>query len=406
MTIYTVINYNFESVDGPADGEMWESVFQELDLGTGDVLFEWRALDHYTLDDTYRTRSDPIMGTIGEAFDWFHINSVDKDAQGNYLISARYTHSLTYIDGRTGETIWILGGKRNMFKDLSKGKATTFAGQHDARFMENGTVITLFDNGEDYDTHDAPYSRGVRIHIDTVAMTAKLLIEYMSPEGILAESQGSMQTLTNGNVLIGYGFVPVYTEFAPDGRVLCNVHFAAGLSFPFGEVMSYRTFKQPWRAFPQTRPDAALLDGEVYVSWNGATEVRNWVVKAGHDPEGVAFYEELARGHHTGFETRIPLDRTSVRGRWARVLGLGDGDAVLGASDLIDLGEPPELPPGMLEPKWWSGVGDALTGRNGTSLGPVCLVVIAVVAGYGLFRWRKVRVARAKGYALIAGDGA
>jgi hypothetical protein len=57
------------------------------------------------------------------------MNSIQKDELGNYLVSARYTHTITYIDGNTSAIVWILGGKRNTFEDLSNGrsKATDIA---------------------------------------------------------------------------------------------------------------------------------------------------------------------------------------------------------------------------------------------------------------------------------------
>ena len=90
---------------------IWDGAFQEIDLETGDLLFEWRASDHVDITDTYR----PIysMGTRNDPFDWYHINSISKDALGNYLVSARYPHSIIYIDGTHG---------RQAVKILASGK--------------------------------------------------------------------------------------------------------------------------------------------------------------------------------------------------------------------------------------------------------------------------------------------
>lgn len=40
-------------------------------------------------------------------WDYFHINSVDKDAGGNYLISARDACAIHKINGTDGEIIWV-----------------------------------------------------------------------------------------------------------------------------------------------------------------------------------------------------------------------------------------------------------------------------------------------------------
>ena len=67
-----------------------------------------------------------------DAWDYFHINSVDKDGDGNYLISARDACSVHKINGTTGEIIWRLGGKRS---DFELGPNVAFCFQHHARFV-------------------------------------------------------------------------------------------------------------------------------------------------------------------------------------------------------------------------------------------------------------------------------
>ena len=41
------------SVGGPADGVLFDGVIQEIDIATGKKLFEWRARDHVTVDESY-----------------------------------------------------------------------------------------------------------------------------------------------------------------------------------------------------------------------------------------------------------------------------------------------------------------------------------------------------------------
>jgi hypothetical protein len=55
--------------------------------------------------------------------------------------------------------------------------------------------------------------------------------------------------------------------------MLCDVHFGAESVFGFGRISSYRAFKSEWVGRPVTPPDIKMIDGDVYVSWNGATEV-------------------------------------------------------------------------------------------------------------------------------------
>lgn len=117
------------------DGWIVDSMFQEIDLETNELLFEWAASDHFPPAESYMT--NPFGGYSESApFDSFHINSVDKEpTSGNYLISSRHTHTISLIDGKSGEVLWQLGGAHNDFKDLSEGLATDFSWQHDARWI-------------------------------------------------------------------------------------------------------------------------------------------------------------------------------------------------------------------------------------------------------------------------------
>jgi hypothetical protein len=56
-----------------------------------------------------------VDGSKGRPWDFYHINTVDKDPAGNYLVSGRLTRSIIYIIGTSGDIIWRLGGKRNDF---------------------------------------------------------------------------------------------------------------------------------------------------------------------------------------------------------------------------------------------------------------------------------------------------
>ena len=136
ITVYEPLEKDLGSLKERQDDSeptfIWDCLFQEIDIVNDKLLFEWRASEHYDIESSYHNLGD--KGTVDDPFDYFHINSIQKDEFGNYLISARYTHSVTYIDGKTGEILWVLGGTLNQFTDLSDGNATDFAWQHDARF--------------------------------------------------------------------------------------------------------------------------------------------------------------------------------------------------------------------------------------------------------------------------------
>ncbi|KAJ6007438.1 hypothetical protein N7540_011414 [Penicillium herquei] len=283
-TIYDIVQVDLTSVGGTDGGFIYDSAFYEVDIETNELLFEWRASQHFDYSESLVNRGGNGE-SLQHAWDWFHINSVDKDEHGNYLISSRYLNCLIYIDGSTKETLWRLGGPKNSFTDLSDGGATNISWQHHARFhpsydrSNTMKAISLFDNGSR--GREAPQnpSRGLFLDIDLANMTASVRAQYWNPLLISTQSQGSMQILDNGHVFIGYGYDAAWTEFGPNGEVLCDVHFGPRDGFGRGAVISYRAFKQAWVGRPLTLPDVALSGTTASISWNGATEVVTWVLQ-------------------------------------------------------------------------------------------------------------------------------
>lgn len=281
------------SAYGVADGQIIDSLFQEIDLETGELLFQWRASDHYPV-----TESLAPYESFHGAWDYFHINSVSKDPHtGLYLVSSRYMCGVAAIDPTHGQVVWQLGGKNNSFTDLSDGAATNIAWQHHSRLLHNGTLLTVFDNGAYYNKplRRAPHSRGLLLDLDTTDphnRTAKVRQALVAPQGFLAPSQGSVNLLpATGNVLVGWGHTPAWTEFdAVSGEVLCDTHLGATQLAVLGWAKNYRTFKSPWVGRPtDTQPSAVLRrrgERALYVSWNGATEVERWVVRTAWAPSG------------------------------------------------------------------------------------------------------------------------
>jgi hypothetical protein len=339
MTVYEIITADLSSLGKSTQGRLWDCLIQEVDLSTGILLFQWRASEHYAVTDSYRDIGDD--GVWGKAFDFFHINSIDKDDKGNYLVSSRYMHTVTYISADTGQIVWVLGGKRNMFTDLSNGKATNFAYQHDARWNQDFTTVSLFDNSiDDAHTDIAPYTRGIRIKVDQEQMTAELLVEYINPHQIKSVSQGSLQILSNGNVFMGYGNSAAFTEYASNGTVLCDVHFGPENGFGGGSVQSYRAHKSEWHGWPTSPPSVTILqnaigDWNLYVSWNGATEVSAWILQGAVDSEAPEdTWTDLEYIPKSEFETRFPISQ--VYPQYLRVLGVDAKDMVLGVSSPLD----------------------------------------------------------------------
>jgi hypothetical protein len=288
-TSHVVRPANLSSVGGPARGEVIGSVVQELALPSGRVLFEWRSLDHVAIEESYADYT-------GHAYDYFHINSVDVDADGNLLVSARNTWAVYKLDRDTGKVLWRLGGKRS---DFRMGTGTAFAWQHDARHHDEGRLISIFDNAAAPPVR--PRSRVLVIALDRRDRYARLVRQYAHPRQLLAPFMGNAQVLPDGNVVVGWGALPYITEFHRDGRVRFDARLPAG-------GMNYRAFRFPWLGRPREVPRLVLHAASgrraLYASWNGATEVDRWRLEAG--PRRDDLEPALTKAKH-GFETSLPV---------------------------------------------------------------------------------------------------
>jgi Arylsulfotransferase (ASST) len=319
ITIYDAVPRDLSSLGGLDEAVVLEGIVQEVDIESGEVLFEWHSLDEIEPAESYYQPGDRGY------YDYFHLNSIDVDHDDNLLISARNTSAVYKIDRQSGEIIWRLGGKKS---DFEMGPGTRTAFQHDARRQDDGT-ITIFDNGAAPKVHEE--SRGITVELDEDDMTATLVGVHTSPDGLLATSQGNMQVLPNGNVFIGWGSAAHISEFSPDGKLLFDAHLP-----PRDD--SYRGFRFPWSAHPTDDPAVAVergSDGDLtlYVSWNGATEVATWEVLAGSHPDKL---ESLGAAPRDGFETAL-LARTAepyvaVRAKDSSGRALGDSKPVRSGS--------------------------------------------------------------------------
>ena len=178
---------------------------------SGAVEFQWTAWDHFTLEDWIFV--PPGIRQM-PSIDFDHPNSVDTDAQGNYVVSFASLGLIAKIDGRTGDVLWRLGGRRNDFTFVGD-PLSGFGIQHDARLLPNGNII-FFDNGTG---HIPQESRAVEYRLDLANRTATLVWEYRHKPAIFAPFAGSVQRLSNGNTVVSFGAKPNVVEVAPNGEV-------------------------------------------------------------------------------------------------------------------------------------------------------------------------------------------
>jgi hypothetical protein len=249
-----------------------------------------------------------------DAWDYFHINSVDKDSDGNYLISARDACSVHKINGTDGSIIWKLSGKASSFK---VPKDTEFCFQHHARFLdqyEDIEIISLYDNsahgsehGEGREIHTAPTSSGKIIKLNTTSWEAELVQGFFPPDDLLSKSQGSFQTLPNGNALVGWGSEGAVTEYLPNGTAIFHAYMDSG--YLGLAVENYRAFRFNWTGLPNEEPAIAALEAggstTIYVSWNGDTETKTWRFYATTDEYGSRQF--LGDVDRKSFETSLQV---------------------------------------------------------------------------------------------------
>ncbi len=270
-----------------------DSVVQEVDLRSGLVLFSWHALDHIALSESY------VFGAkvAGHILDPYHVNSIALDRDGNLILSARNTSAVYKIDRNSGAIIWRLGGKHSSF---TMGRGTSTAFQHNAVVQPDGT-ITIFDDGAG-PPKVHPASRGVRVALNLTNMSATLVHEYDHSPATSAAFEGGVQALPSGDAFLGWGQQPYMSEYAPNGQQDFDARFIAFTS-------SYRAYRFPWHAQPQTTPALALTsaaDGTItpYASWNGATDVAGWRVLAGDSASRLAAVRSAPKHK---FESAIPI---------------------------------------------------------------------------------------------------
>lgn len=295
-----------------------DGVIQEIDMATGLVLFDWNALDHVPLSQSI------IFGpkVPGHVEDPFHLNSVQPLGDGSLLVSARNTSSVYKIDRDSGATIWTLGGNQSTFK-MEPG--ASFALQHDAVAQPDGS-LTIFDDGAGPPrVHNT--SRGIRLGINLAHHTAFLMRQYGHSPGILADFEGSVQPLADGNVVLGWGQQPYFSEDSATGKPIFDAHFVEPTS-------SYRAYRFAWGAQPATTPAIAAVaepkqTTQVYASWNGATDVSGWRVLTG--PSAKALHPTRSGSSH-GFETGLTVTKT---GSYYQVQALSASGHVLASSAVV-----------------------------------------------------------------------
>ena len=244
---YQKTTADLTSIGGPASQTVINGVVQEIDIATGKVLFQWNSADHVP----YSQSEQALPSSASSPWDWFHINAVKVDGNGNLLIDARNTWTTYEVNPHSGRILWQLGGKDSSFQvQAAPGQSLNdageiFAWQHDPESLGHG-VYSFFDNeaGGIANTginvsSEFPESRVVKVKLNFRDHTGTLIQSYNQPEGLIASSQGDAQPLAGGGEFVGWGSLPYISEFSSSGQLLYNAEFPAGFN-------TYRAYLLPW----------------------------------------------------------------------------------------------------------------------------------------------------------------
>jgi hypothetical protein len=296
FSIYSPIRVHLPGTPPGTLSPLLDSIVQEVDIKTGLVTWEWHSYGHIPLETS---QANPQNSA---SFDAFHINAIQALRKDRVLISARDTSAIYKVDRASGRILWTLGGKGSNFQ---LGPGAQFYFQHNARQLSNGR-IGMFDDGAGPPQLN-PYSRGLILQLNKRRHKATLVRQFARSGTTSAQSEGSLQRLPGGNVFVGYGSEPFFSEFSSRGKLLLDG------SLPQDDG-TYRTYRFPWTGTPKTPPAvAAQRSGpasvSVFVSWNGDTQVAEWRVLAGGTDSSL---RPVATVRRSGFETRVDLNTTAT----------------------------------------------------------------------------------------------
>jgi hypothetical protein len=246
---YDTATADLTSIGGPADQTVIDGIVQEIDVHTGRVLWSWNSADHVP----YSASEQPLPASASTPWDWFHVNAVHLDTDGNLLIDARDTWAAYKVSLHTGAIIWTLGGKDSNFRlRAAPGQSLNdagaiFAWQHDPEAIGHDEY-TFFDNESAGvantgvgSTAEFAISRIDTVKLDPRTRTATLVATDNQPENEIASSQGNGQRLPGGGEFVGWGILNSISQFDGTGRLVFNAEFPAG-------VNTYRAYLDPWGA--------------------------------------------------------------------------------------------------------------------------------------------------------------
>jgi len=189
---------------------------------------------------------------------------------------------------------------------------------------------------------DRRISNGQIIVLNNETKSLTSTQKFYNPEGWFSLAMGSMQALANGNMLIGWGTTPQFSEFSKDGKLLYHAHvdqYDRSLTNELANMQNYRIQKFDWVAHPTTDPKVVSYSRRcgrleapaplvAYASWNGATSVKHWRFStSGGSKEGP--WKSAGTYKRTGFETKATLSEAGFA-RFVKIEALDKNKQLLG----------------------------------------------------------------------------
>lgn len=187
--------FAYKNLPAQAPTRVRYGVIQELD-SLKNLIYEWSSENDFEPE-----MADLFYLKDTQNIDLTHFNSVDVDAAGNLIISARYYNEVFKVRRSDGNIIWHLGGKYNNVS-LSNNKLP-FYGQHDAHYIAKNT-FTVFDNGYTIDSL-RHVVRLLHITLDDSTRLGKVTWQHQPTEHLVSEANGNTQLVSDKLLLASYG---------------------------------------------------------------------------------------------------------------------------------------------------------------------------------------------------------
>ncbi|KAM5429918.1 hypothetical protein McanMca71_001260 [Microsporum canis] len=325
---------DLQSVGGPKDGWVVDGLIYDIDIATNKVLFRWSAVEH--IDQIpFKLSQRPLAGTgtsEKNPWDFFRTSSTVRYGD-DYLISWDYGCSILHV-ARNGTVSWNLNGING--GDFKLGLNSNFCFQYGFRLNEQSEEklsVSMHNNDNSEFSNGRNPSTGLVLDIDLQkkeVIGKRRLWNRENP--VVSRDLGSFQSLPNGHALVHHGQIPLIEEYNQDDKLVMQIRYGHDLV-----DASYRVHRVAWTGMPSAKPSVKACrktdkDIVVFVSWNGATDVKSWKLSEYSDDRKV---NEIKNEPWGGFETMIQAQTTSKKVLVSAVGGPGNGVQ----SDPIAIGE-------------------------------------------------------------------